>query len=312
MKCMAKLKRIILFVFAAFGVLAVIGILGLVSLSMNSARHSSRAPSLFGEVALEAPMAPEFEIPKWREIIFESEKSLNSTPSETPSRLVIKTGSLNIVVEDVRDSAKKIIQYAEGKKGWVVSSSITEREKIPSGTIQVRVPAEIFDEAMVYFATLAKKVTHEGIRGQDVTEEYTDLQSQLRNLEATETQLLKIMERSGTITEVLAVQKELTNVRGQIEQTKGRMQYLEQSVKMSTITINLALSEELLPIPPAEKWRPVYVIKRSWHSLLGSLRGISYFLIWIGIYAIIWVPLGVIIWLGRRFWKKRKSKAGVV
>jgi len=226
---------------------------------------------------------------------------------EGTSRLVIRTGTINMVVKDITDSVKSIIQYAENKGGWVVSSGITEREEIPSGSITVRVPAEIFDEAMAYFKGLAEKVSYEGTQGQDVTEEYTDLQSQLRNLEATESQLLKIMERSGTIPDVLAVQRELTTVRSQIEQTKGRIQYLERSAEMATISINLALSEELLPIPSAEKWRPVYVIKGAWSSLLGSLGSISYFLIWISIYAIILVPLGIIVWQVRKFWKRRKE-----
>ncbi len=232
---------------------------------------------------------------------------VESVSPERPSRLVIKTGTIYMVVEDIASVAKNIIQYTEGKGGWVVSSSITEREKVPTGSITVRVPAEIFDEAMAYFKSLAEKVSYEGTQGRDVTEEYIDLQSRLRNLEATETQLLKIMERSGTIPDVLAVQKELNTVRNQIEQAKGRIQYLERSVEMATISVDLSLSEELLPIPPAEKWRPKYVIRRAWRSLLGSLRSISYFLIWIGVYAVIWIPLVVIIWQVRKFWKKRKE-----
>ena len=141
-----------------------------------------------------------------------------------------------------------------------------------------------------------------------MTEEYVDLQSRLKNLEATEAQLLKIMERSGTIPDVLAVQRELTNVRGQIEMTKGRMQYLERNVEMASITVNLALAEEVLPIPPSEKWLPVYVAKRAWRSVLANLRAISYLLIWIGVYSLIWLPLGLVVWQGRKWWQRRKRK----
>jgi hypothetical protein len=80
---------------------------------------------------------------------------------------------------------------------------------------------------------------------------------------------------------------------------------------MATISIRLALSEELLPIPPAEKWRPVYVIKQAWRSLLGLLRTISYILIWVVIYAVIWVPLGIIVWQVIKFWKKKKKIKGI-
>ncbi|PIS39050.1 MAG: hypothetical protein COT34_00595 [Candidatus Nealsonbacteria bacterium CG08_land_8_20_14_0_20_43_11] len=269
-------------------------IVGLVALSIILTSLSGARQR--ADIGLQAPLTTEKQAGEVKQI----------TPEGT-SRLVIRTGTINIVVKNITDSVKSIVQYTENKGGWIVLSGVTEQKEIPSGSVTVRVPAEIFDEAMVYFKGLAEKVSYEGTQGQDVTEEYTDLQSQLRNLEATESQLLKIMERSGTITEVLAVQRELTTIRGQIEQTKGRIQYLETSARMATISINLALSEELLPIPPAEKWRPVYIIKQAWRNLLGSLRGISYFLIWIGIYAIIWVPLGIVVWQARKFWKRRKE-----
>ena len=263
--------------------------------------------SLGGVSQKVTPGAP-FLAPLTEKLAGEVEQvEVKQASSETPSRLVIRTGTIHMVVKDIDSSVKSIIQYTESKGGWVVSSGITEREEIPSGSITVRVPAEIFDEAMAHFKGLAEKVSYEGTQGQDVTEEYTDLQSRLRNLEATETQLLKILARSGTIPDVLAAQRELTTIRGQIEQTKGRIQYLERSTEMATISINLALSEGLLPIPPAEKWRPVYIIKQAWTNLLDSLRGISYLLIWIGIYAIIWVPLVIIVWQVRKFWKRKKE-----
>ena len=235
------------------------------------------------------------------------ESNYGETETREGTRLVIRTGTIHMVVENINASVESIIKYTESKNGWVVNSKVTEREKVPSGSTTIRVPIEIFDEAMTYFKELSKKVSYEGTQGRDVTEEYTDLQSRLRNLEATETQLLEIMERSGTIPNVLAVQRELTNVRSQIEQTKGRIQYLEENAEMATITINLALSEELLPIPPSEKWRPTYVVRQAWSSLLVFLKGLSYFLIWIVVYAIIWVPLGIIVWYVRKFCKRRRK-----
>jgi cell division protein FtsL len=229
------------------------------------------------------------------------------TQAETPSRMIIKTGWLNLVVKDVLDTARKIAKFAEENGGWVVSSSISEHEKVPSGSITVRVPAEKFDEARDYFRSLAVRVTSERTQSQDITEEYVDLQSRLRNLEAAESQLLELMKRSGKISEILDVYRELTNIRQQIEQIKGRMQYLEQSVKMSSITINLALSEELLPIPPAEKWRPKYVLLQTWKGVLNFWKGFSYFLIRLIVWAQVWVPAVVIIYFGFRFWRKRKK-----
>jgi hypothetical protein len=87
------------------------------------------------------------------------------------------------------------------------------------------------------------------------------------------------------------------------------MQYLEQSVKMSSITINLALSEELLPIPPAEKWRPKYVLLQTWKSVLNFWKGLSYFLIRLIVWAQVWVPALIIIWFGRRVSRKIRKKS---
>lgn len=270
-----------------FIVLVVLGGIFMILVSLSTARQKTVSY---------APAATPLEAEKGGEV-----------SAETPSRLVIKTGTINMVVREVESSVKSIVEYTESKGGWVVSSTITEKEKVPLGAVTVRVPAEVFDEALAYFRGLAEKVSYERTQGQDVTEEYVDLQSQLRNLEATESQLLKIMERSGKISEVLEVQRELTNVRERIERIKGRMQYLEQSAKMATITVNLSLSEELLPIPPTEKWRPKYVLIRAWRSVLGAWRNISYLLIWIVVYGLVWVPLVIIIWLARKFWRKRKQ-----
>jgi hypothetical protein len=227
---------------------------------------------------------------------------------ETTSRMIIKTGWLNLVVKDIVDTAKKISKFAQEKGGWVVSSNISQSEKLLSGSITVRVPAERFDESMEYFKSLAERVSNERTKAQDITEEYVDLQSRLKNLEAAENQLLEIMKRSGTISEVLQVQRELMNVREQIERIKGRMQYLEQSVKMSSITVNLALSEELLPIPPTEKWRPKYVLLETWKNVLTFWKNFSYLLIKVFVWAQVWIPLGIICWLGWKYWKKKKIK----
>ena len=236
------------------------------------------------------------------------EEPLFKAEPTIPSRMIIKTSWLNLVVKDVLGTIKKISKFVEEKGGWTVSSRVSEYEKVPSGSITVRVPAENFDEAMDYFKSLAVRVSNESTQAQDITEEYVDLQSRLRNLEAAEKQLLEIMSRAGKMSEVLEVHRELTNVRQQIEQTKGRMQYLEQSVKMSSITVNLALSEELLPVPPAEKWRPKYIFLQTWKNVLNFWKEFSYFLIKLVVWAQVWLPTLLVLLFALRIWKKRKVK----
>jgi len=228
------------------------------------------------------------------------------TKETATTRLVIKTGELNIVVKNVVESAKKIIQYAQKRGGWVIQSNIQEIEELPIATVVVRVPIEDFDEAITYILGLATKVNYEKSEGQDVTEEYVDLESRLRNLEATEKQFLEIMKKAKTIEEILRVQGEISKIRGEIEQAKGRMLFLERSAKMATITVNLALSEELLPIPPAERWRPSYVAKRAWKSVVTFWKNVSYVAVTFFVYAVIWLPIVVIAYL--IIWRIRKPK----
>lgn len=246
--------------------------------------------------------------------------SAGDSAADKDSRMVIQTGSISMVVAEINANVQKIADFAKNKNGWVVSSSVGDEQPKPmplagienSGTptsayITIRVPAENFDETMGYIRGLAQKVKIESTQNQDITEEYTDLESRLRNLEAAEKELLKIMERSGEIGDVLAVQRELNNVREQIEQLKGRMQYLKQSVEMSSITANLALSEDQLPIEPGDKWRPKYVLQQAWNSVLNFVKGLSYFFIWLIVYAVIWVPIIAIVWLVVKFLRKREN-----
>ena len=280
----------------------ILGRMGVGSLPTNGSRLGTTpqigvtTPSTGKEVTNEVPATGTTE--------------MAGTKETATTRLVIKTGELNIVVKNVVDSAKKIIQYAQKRGGWIIQSNIQEIETLPIANVVVRIPVGDFDEAITYIRGLAVKVNYEKSEGQDVTEEYVDLESRLRNLEATEKQFLEIMKKATKIEDILRVQSEISRIRGEIEQTKGRILFLERSAKMATITVNLALSEELLPIPPAEKWRPGYVAKTVWKNVMAAWRNISYAVITFFVYAALWVPIAVIvyaiIWWIRRPKKEKK------
>jgi PKD repeat protein len=170
--------------------------------------------------------------------------TVTPTAAPTPTggeidRMIVQTGDISLVVEDISIAIDRIAQLAEDFEGYVVSSNRWGEGKRAAGTITIRVAAEYFDAAMKAAGELAVEVTSESTSSKDVTEEYVDLQSKLGNLEATETQLLKLMEKAETVEDILKVQKELSRTRGDIEQTKGRMQYLERTSATSLIRVNL-------------------------------------------------------------------------
>jgi len=227
----------------------------------------------------------------------------SAAPTSSPSeRLVIKTGSLSLLVKSVRESVETMQKLATDLGGFVVDSQITvidEKKENLRATVTVRVPAEKFDDALRTIKKAALKVESEQTSGQDVTEEYTDLQSRLRNLEATETQLLKIMERAGEIKDVLAVQTELTRVREQIETAKGRIKFLEESARMSAITADFATEAEELPIVE-EGWRPLATAKTALRSLISFSQTITDKLIYALVFFSPVIVVVLIIWLVKK------------
>ena len=163
--------------------------------------------------------------------------------TSSDDRMIVRTGNMSIVVEDVTTAINRITGLAESSQGYVVSSNSWRDNERLSGTITIRIPAEGFSSIMKQIGDMAVEVTNQTSTAQDVTEEYVDLTAQLKTLEATEQQLLTIMTKAEKVEDILAVQAQLTTIQTQIEQTKGRMQYLEKTSAMSLITVSLTQSK---------------------------------------------------------------------
>ena len=158
-------------------------------------------------------------------------------------RMIIRTANMQLVVDDVRNTIEKITDLAQNLEGYVVNSSSWKEGERVVGQITVRVPSSDFHYAMSILRSMAVEVNSETTSSQDVTEEYVDLEATLRNLEATEAQLLKLMEKAVKVEDILNVQRELSRVQQDIERTKGRMQYLERTSAMSLIQVSLEQSK---------------------------------------------------------------------
>ncbi len=170
-------------------------------------------------------------------------ETYSTSYATTTDRMVIRNAYLTLVVDDVSAALQQINTLAGSYGGFVVNSNISEDKNKLYANISFRVNSNHFNDTLQALRNLAVDVKSESTTGQDVTEQYTDLASRLRNLEASETQLLELMKQAGTVTEILAVQRELTSTRGQIEVLKGQMQYLEQSASLAFFTVTLEQSK---------------------------------------------------------------------
>lgn len=154
-------------------------------------------------------------------------------------RMIVRTAEISLVVNDVAISLDQVTDLAESLSGYVVSSTRWKEGERLVGIITIRVAAEYFGDAMESLRRMAVDITHEDTSAKDVTEEYVDLSANLKNLEATEDQYLRLMEKAEKVEDILNIQRELSKTRGEIEQTKGRMQYLERTSATSLIRVQL-------------------------------------------------------------------------
>lgn len=226
---------------------------------------------------------------------FLSVASSDATDAETAQK-IIKTGSLSLVVDDVAQAASKATAIATGTGGFVQESDVSEREDgTHFGNVIVRVPSASFEAVMTEIKTLATAVETESVQGQDVTEQYTDLEAQLRNAKAQEEEYLKVLRLADTVEEILQVQSYLSSVRGTIESFEGRLQYLENRTSYSTIAIGL--SEEFSVRIPTKDFRFGSTIREAGQALVAILQNLAVALVWIVILGGgILVPVAIVIW----------------
>ncbi|MFC1941132.1 DUF4349 domain-containing protein [Chloroflexota bacterium] len=238
-------------------------------------------------------------MPAPREEVY-MESGVGALPSVAEERMIVRTGEMSLVVEDVVDARDKIALLSERLGGYVVSSRISGGEKEMRGWTSIRVPDEKFEQAFVELRELAVRVDSESTDSRDVTEEYTDLEARLKNAEATESQYLALLDKAEDVEDVLKIYDSLSRVRQEIEQIKGRMQYLERTSSMSLITAQLR---------PAATAKPLVAVGWSaLEALKSAIRGVVIFgqwLVTIVIVLLIFSPvwgtiLGVILWRRRR------------
>ncbi len=247
-------------------------------LSWNADYGRSIAPTM-APAATEAPAL--FGLPE--------ESGDTATRAESAQdRIVIMNASRTLVVDDPVTTAGKISAIASGKSGWVVASNIyessygAEGEKYYSGDITIRVPAVDLDATLAEIEALAREVPNRQSSSQDVTAEYTDTQSRLRNLRASQTRLLAIMEDAEDTEAVAAVEAQLRQVEGEIEVLEGQIRYYDESARFSIVSVSL---EPYIPTQPMDigGWHPEGVAKQALEDLVRGLQELVNIIIRLGI-----------------------------
>ncbi|HNS07388.1 MAG TPA: DUF4349 domain-containing protein [Anaerolineaceae bacterium] len=232
-------------------------------------------------------------------------------------QMIMMNASLSIAVDDPAATLRDVQQLAKGMGGYTVSSNLyksytSSGVEVPQANLIIRVPAERLDEAMQKIKDMTgdpKKYTlNESVSGQDVTKEYTDLKSRLRNLEEADAKLSEFYENAANTEDALSIYSQKMQVTEQIEIIKGQIKYYDESVSTSSITLQIQSKETIAPITVAG-WQPSGVARDALQALLDFGKGLVNFLIWL---VILVVPIVLLFGLPIFFlvrWLKRRSTA---
>ena len=165
--------------------------------------------------------------------------------TEAADRRIIRNADITMEVESTTDAQQRVASIAESHGGFVVTSEAKQRENMDPAKrtldikLVVRVPSNQFGVALDEMKQLAGNLPEANLTGQDVTEDFIDLEARIKTQKALEIQFLEIMKQAKNVEDALEVQRQISEVRTEIEQLEGRRRFLENRSSLSTITVNI-------------------------------------------------------------------------
>ncbi|MBR6090124.1 MAG: DUF4349 domain-containing protein, partial [Anaerolineaceae bacterium] len=246
--------------------------------------------------------------------------SANDAP-EGQKRMVQKSASINIQVMDPLGAADKLIELTEQMGGFVVSFTSSQEYYssdiyLPRANLTIRVPADQLNDTLDFIENLtgdsSKYVSNKKVYGRDITSDYVDMQSRLTSKEKTLDKLYEILDTAENAEEALEVYSNIADVESDIEVYKGQIKYMEESVSLSSIDVQIS-SIRPAPIKTVQKWNLGDVFKDAFEVLLDSGKSVIEFLVYfvvvvIPILILIAIPVAVVVIVVKKSLKNKKSK----
>jgi len=188
-----------------------------------------------------------------------------------PASMIVRTGQAQIEVASVDDASTKIRQLAQRLGGYIANSSRQSgKDQIRSATLEVKLPAPRFDEALSGLNPIGT-VESTNVTSEDVGEDYVDVSARLANARRLEQRLIDLLaQRTGKLSDVLSVERELARVREEIERYEGHMRFLRSRAALSTLTVTVherapILDQDIGHNPIAEAF------KSAWRNFVGFI-----------------------------------------
>ena len=252
-----------------------------------------------GMVAASSPPADRAKAP--------AEETSKATNAATAGRKIIYNAHVDLVTEDLTSVDARLTRLIELSKGYVADSDLSGKAGATRhATWKVRIPVEAYDTFIKGVTSLGELVSLKA-DSQDVSEEFYDLEARQTNKKVEEARLLKhLTDSTGKLDEILAVERELSRVRGEIERMQGRLRSLANLTSLTTVTINVREIKDYKP-PQA----PTFVtrIGRTFSDSLDALQTLGENVVLFVAGILPWIPL-IAIGLGVFAWTLRRRKSG--
>ncbi|CAG0939828.1 hypothetical protein ANRL1_00009 [Anaerolineae bacterium] len=223
-----------------------------------------------------------------------------------PRRKIIKNANFDLTVESADTAVDRLTGVTVDMGGYITSSRTFFEAGLKAATVTFAVPVDRFEEALRRVRGIAVKVEQESASGQDVTDQYVDLESQLRNLEATADRVRDFLKKAATVEEALKVNQQLSQVEKEIETIKGKLNYLGDRSAFSTITVEVREARPTptptptstpTPTPTPVGWHPDQTLQKAVDTQTTLLRVITDLVIWL---TVVLLPYAIVGLLG--FW----------
>jgi hypothetical protein len=228
----------------------IILLLALLSFSLSCSGRADQGTSNLANTTQSAEQAKDVAKTVPAQTVQQQKISLTEIDKEGSSaeafeRKIIRNAEITMEVSSTTDTQHRVASIAESNGGFVVTSESKQRENVDPGQrtldikLVVRVPSPHFGVAFDEIKKLASNTPSEQVTGQDVTEEFIDLEARIKTQKALEIQFLEIMRQAYKVADALEVQRQIADVRTEIEKLEGRKRFLENRSSLSTITVNI-------------------------------------------------------------------------
>ncbi len=209
-----------------------------------------------------------------------------NAPAQRPQ--LIKRANLSLTVESVDDSFSQVREIVKAQQGDILSlqdEGNSSQERMRRVTFELRVPQEKLDATVEALAKVGT-VVDQSLSTEDVSTQLVDLQARLNNARKSEEALRELMDRSGAITDVLQVSRELSTVRESIEQMAAQQKSLQTQVSYSTIGLSVESAIALSPEQPALSLQ----LGNAWNSATDSVGNVTTGLLKLGLWLLAYSP----------------------